>query len=79
MRVAASDISAQDTSTDIAMEVTNYMTMNVQGKGSLYQKNDDGGFPGSGHRLRVTRQCIKWADGSAEWSKGLCPRSLGMA
>jgi len=27
MRVAASDISTQDTSTDIAMEVTNYMTM----------------------------------------------------
>ena len=27
MRVAASDISTQDTSTDIVMEVTNYMTM----------------------------------------------------
>jgi len=27
MRVAASDISTQDTSDDIAMEVTNYMTM----------------------------------------------------
>jgi len=27
MRVAASDISTQDTSTDIAMEVTHYMTM----------------------------------------------------
>jgi len=27
MRVAASDISTQDTSADIAMQVTNYMTM----------------------------------------------------
>jgi len=27
MRVAASDISTQDTSIDIAMEVTDYMTM----------------------------------------------------
>jgi len=27
MKVAASDISTQDTSTDIAMEVTNYMSM----------------------------------------------------
>jgi len=27
MRVAASDISTQDTSTDVVMEVTNYVTM----------------------------------------------------